>query len=134
MSSQRRLDRIFVQTDPYTTTNDFLRVPGAMIDLRQDPTSSLAIRVSNTGGSNDINYKVRGSVDGTNFTDVITLVLAGTEQAATGATVQENSSAEVFITDAYDGGAPASFNFYDVVAESTSDNNHSTVVVVISAR
>jgi hypothetical protein len=123
-----------VTTDTYTTTDDFVRVPGAIIDLRQDPVSSLAIRVSNTGGSNDINYKVRGSIDGTNFTDIITLLLDGTEQAATGATVQENASAQVFVTDAYDGGAPASFNYYDVVAKSTSGGNSSTVVVTISAR
>lgn len=125
---------MYVQTDTYTTTNDFVRVPGAIIDVRHYPVGSIAVRVENTGDTNDINYKVRGSIDGDNFTDIITLLLDGTEQAATGATVQESASAEVFVTDFHDGGCPASFNYYDVVAESTSNDNASTIVVTISAR
>ena len=121
--------------EAYITTDDFVRVPGSLIDTRKYPARSLAIRVSNTGLANDASYKVRGSVDGTNFTDVITKVLAGTDQAASGATVQEAASAEVFIDDNYADKDPVlAFNYFDVMAKSTVGAASTTVVVTISAK
>src|SRR3990167_3864767 len=70
--------RLWKKTASYTTTNDFVQMPGSVIDLRRFPVNSLAVRVSNAGASNDVNYKVRGSIDCVNYTDVITLLLDGT--------------------------------------------------------
>lgn len=121
--------------EAYITTDDFVRVPGSLIDTRKYPARSLAIRVANTGASNDADYKVRGSVDGTNFTDVITKVLSGADQAASGATVQEATAAEVFIDNNYADKDPVlAFNYFDIMAKSTVGAASTTVVVTISAK
>lgn len=134
MSAVMAREQLFKACKPQATTNSFVQVSGSLLDVRSYPIASLAVRVANTGASNDLDYKVRGSIDGVNFTDVITLTLAGVEQAASGAAVQEDASAEVFITNGYDGGAPNSFNFYDVVVKSTVNDTPTTAEVVISAR
>jgi hypothetical protein len=112
-----------------TSANAYAVVTGSQIDTYAYGCSRVGFRIAETGGSNGITAKVRGSIDGSNWTDLTTLDAAGSEAAGVDQTIAASAVLLAFVTPEFDSGAKAGFRFYDVQIKSTVNGSHGTASV-----
>lgn len=118
-----------------TTTDAYAAVSEISFDTFHGGEKHFAFRYAETGGANGATFKVQGSLNGTNYTDVVTVSSAGAEDSDAETPVAAGASAEVFVTLEAGGAAVepmaarACYRHYRVVVKSTSAGNAATVSV-----
>lgn len=115
------------------TTDSYVAVTNSTIDTGYYGQRSIVYRVSESGGANGITYKVQGSVDNTNWTDLRTITAAGALNAAADVAVAASAADLSFISDTESTATNAGksgYRFYRVMVKSTSAGNAGTARVV----
>lgn len=112
-----------------TTTDSYATVTGSQIDTYAYGCTRVGYRIKETGGANGITAKVRGSIDGSNWTDLTTLDSAGSEAGGVDQTIAASATLLAFITPEFDAGAKAGFRFYDVQVKATGAGSQGEATV-----
>ena len=102
--------------DVQETTNNFVDVAGGTIDIGDKSIGSIAFVLQNTDDSNDINWKVLGSIDGTTYVEV---------QAE--ATIQENANSSYSATVAV-------WRYYKVQVKATAGGSQGDALLHVIAK
>lgn len=115
-------------TADFTTANAYASVPGTRLDTERGGPRSIAYRVLELN-VNAITVKLRGSIDGVDWVDLITLDEAGTARGGVDVAVAKNAGAYLLVTDALVNGARMALRLYDLQAKSTIAAAHGSIRV-----
>jgi hypothetical protein len=113
----------------YTTTASYAAVTGTKINMPRG-ARAVAVQVTETGGANGGTFKVQGSLDGSNWTDLTVYDATSTIESAADVAVSAGTTVPVFMSQSATKFATGCYTFYQIQAKDTSGGSHAVLNIV----